>query len=485
MGGTTALGGGSQTVNLTPKAGGGVTATLTAGTAGATSVPLEVSVSSGTLIDWDLDKSEDGGATWSTVEAGITTTTKTASNLNPATSVQFRGTARVEVEAVGTVTVTTEEALYGYEVITMDGYTDDVYTNSAEQSYALAIENTGTGPIYGIRVHGRNTTTSHAQIKGVVLGSGNADAGAMSADEFVQAPFGGANSFTPPDGNGINSPYWLTDDVDFPAAIQPGESGIARLAVSAGNVAYPAMGITASRANSGDLVTGWASSPGDYGSTPANAANSMSWSGGVAVLPFGIVVKRDASAVGPQHAAFGDSIPNGVGNGNVRDRWVWRANSLLTGRRKIVSVARAGYTVQQYCELFRYWLENCPLAELFASCSVSGWSWNNLGDQTAEIIAAVDAAVAAGIAAGKRMSVWFPTPAGLQMSGYGNIPSRAATLAHCLAQGYNVVDTSADVTDADGTSIKPAYTPDGVHLNEAGQDIMGAGIAANQSVIFG
>lgn len=110
MGGTTALGGGSQTVNLTPKAGGGVTATLTAGTAGATSVPLEVSVSSGTLIDWDLDKSEDGGATWSTVEAGITTTTKTASNLNPATSVQFRGTARVEVEAVGTVTVTTAES---------------------------------------------------------------------------------------------------------------------------------------------------------------------------------------------------------------------------------------------------------------------------------------------------------------------------------------------------------------------------------------
>jgi hypothetical protein len=95
--------------------GAGVTATLTAGTAGATSVPLEISVSSGTLLDWDLDKSEDGGATWSTVEAGITTTTKTASGLTPSTpetpsNYRFRGTARVEVEAVGTVTVTTAES---------------------------------------------------------------------------------------------------------------------------------------------------------------------------------------------------------------------------------------------------------------------------------------------------------------------------------------------------------------------------------------
>ena len=91
------------------RGGAGVTASLTAGAAGATSVPLEISVSSGTLLDWDLDKSEDGGATWSTVEDGITTTSKTASNLNPATSVQFRGTARVEVEAVGMVSVATTE----------------------------------------------------------------------------------------------------------------------------------------------------------------------------------------------------------------------------------------------------------------------------------------------------------------------------------------------------------------------------------------
>ena len=39
--------------------------------------------------------------------------------------------------------------------------------------------------------------------------------------------------------------------------------------------------------------------------------------------------------------------------------------------------------------------------------------------------------------------------------------------------------------DTDGYSIISTYTSDGVHPNEAGQDIMGTDVGAAQSVIFG
>lgn len=377
---------------------------------------------------------------------------------------------------------------FASEVITLDGYTDTTYTNSAEKTYALRlIAKAGKGPIYGIRLLGRNTASNHAQIKGIVLGSGSVNNTAMSAANYIQAPFvgGTGNSITPANGSVIQATEWITQDVDFPAAIQEGESGIARITTSAGNICYPSIGIGSSRSNFADIATGWATADGDYGSTPAAAASNPSWNASVGVLPFAIIIKRDASKIGQRHAAFGDSIIEGFGNSTPKDRWLYTAMSGLSGNRRITSFGRGGLTVQQYCQLFEYWLDNSPIASLFSSCSVSGWSWNNVGDQTSAINAAVASAVAKGISKGKRMSVWFPTPAGLQSGGSGNIASRANCYAYCVSQGYNVVDTSATITDVNGYSIIGTYTGDGVHLNQAGQDVMGSGIAAAQSVIFG
>lgn len=105
------LGTGSANGGLSGSAesGSGVTATLTLGTPGATSVVATIAVDGGTLIDWDLERTTDGGATWTTFQGPIATASATAT-IDPETTYVFRAVVRVEAAAISaTVSVTSPE----------------------------------------------------------------------------------------------------------------------------------------------------------------------------------------------------------------------------------------------------------------------------------------------------------------------------------------------------------------------------------------
>lgn len=478
-----------MTAKMLGGGGGAPPATLSVstGTATSNSIPLTwVSPVGKTLVGatpYKVYVKPFGGS--ETLATTTGSTSYTATGLAASTVYTFRVTADILDLATGSGTATTAVApAQARRAISMDGVTDSTFTNVATQSYALRIVNTGSAPIYGAQIWGRNTISGHAQILGAVLGSGSVNNTTMSSASYVQAKFGGVNTKTPANGSPFGMSYWETDDTDFPTAIAPGASGILRITVAAGPICYPDNGIQASRTNHADLFAGWADSSGDYGSTPAAAASNPSWNSGVAVFPFGVILRTDNSAVGAQHAAFGDSVVGGVGNDNIRDRWTYTANAGFSANRKVVSFGRSGYTVAQFSAILQAWLAT-PMAALFSSASLSGWSWNELDTNVATTTNAIDAAIAAGVAAGKKMSVWFPTPAGLQMSGYGNNTVRAAAIAHCTAQGYTIINTSALVADGgDPTLIAAANSADGVHLNQAGQDLWAGGLISAQNSIF-
>lgn len=84
-------------------------ATLTLSAPAPTSVVATVSPVGGTLIDWDLERTTDGGATWAVFEAGIPTASATIT-IDPETTYAFRAVVRVEADAISaTVSVTSPE----------------------------------------------------------------------------------------------------------------------------------------------------------------------------------------------------------------------------------------------------------------------------------------------------------------------------------------------------------------------------------------
>lgn len=359
---------------------------------------------------------------------------------------------------------------------------EDNGSNSYIQTYALRFRNVENEPITGIQLLGVNSTNNHAKIMGAVFGFKNVNTTTFSSSEWTSLTVSGQSSWTPSNGNTTNRSYWITDEVTFTSALPISSNCVVRVTLSAGNYSYPSNGTTTSRQNTGDMFTGVAITSGDYGSTSANATINPTWAGNLAIMPFGVCIKRSGTER-DLHAAFGDSVIAGSGS-ESRDRWLYKLNSQLTTKH-VTSFGRGGMTVQDYCTLFRNWLINSPIKSKFKSASISGWSWNNQDSNATDMINAVNQAVSDGEAAGLRMSVWFPTPAGLQTGGYGNITTRTNTLSAAIANGHRVVDTSGPITNVNGIDIIGTYSSDNVHLNDAGQDSMGNELFARYSIIFG
>ncbi len=100
---------GAANVWSAPGGGGGVAAPLTLGALTPTSVVATVTPAGGTLIDWDPERTTDGGATWAVFEAGIATASVTVT-IDPETTYVFRAVVRIEAEATSaTVSVTSPE----------------------------------------------------------------------------------------------------------------------------------------------------------------------------------------------------------------------------------------------------------------------------------------------------------------------------------------------------------------------------------------
>jgi hypothetical protein len=96
---------------------------------------------------------------------------------------------------------------------------------------------------------------------------------------------------------------------------------------------------------------------------------------------------------------------------------------------------------------------------------------------------AITNAINAGLAAGKRMVIWFPAPSSTATV----VPTWTSMIAWAKTLGIPVIETwPAVATDGVGPTIAPAYTDDGVHLKQAGQLVQGgaSGIGAQGAVLF-
>jgi len=95
-------------------AGGGIapgaSSSLTLSSLSPTSVVATVAPVGGTLIDWDLERTTDGGVTWTVFQGSIVTAAATIA-IDPKTTYVFRAVVRIEAAATSaTVSFTSQAA---------------------------------------------------------------------------------------------------------------------------------------------------------------------------------------------------------------------------------------------------------------------------------------------------------------------------------------------------------------------------------------
>lgn len=441
-----------------------------------------------TLVTWDLSYRIIGDPDWTEYATDIPAATlyRDVSDLTPETDYEFltTGTGTIAYTTAPSIgagtTIPVPPAPVGAtELIVFTGLHTTDETNADTQAYALRVINKGASPITSMQIEGYTRRASSAAILGAVIGSGTINTTTYSASTWQQATRNGQQAWTPASGSAAGS-YWLSDEIQLTNPIPANGSAIVRVVVGAGGVSVPRYAPGSSRFHIGDVVAAKAATSGDYGSTPSQAAVNPTWTANTNLPMFGVRVNRGADTQAQIAGVFGDSIALGEMGFIYYDYWLKAANDALTGGRKVVTFGVGSQTTEQYCKNFLDWMANNPgQLSLIRSIGIMGISWNGGG------AAAVDAAMAAGVAAGLRMWIYIPTPSGLVQGAKGNHADWLARRAYYVAQGYTIVDTSPAVTDVDGASIIPAYTVEGVHLNAAGQAIQGAQFAANQATIFG
>lgn len=387
--------------------------------------------------------------------------------------------------AVGSAQGSTGPVLASYEPVTFTGLHSDGLTLTGTRTFVLAHKNKLAGPVVGAQIEGLSRLPSHATILGVTIGSGTVNTTNFTATRWEQATRNGSSSWTPSPGAWLTPSWWVTDDALNLTAVPQNGWFLVKIVVDVGAVSVPRWNQGEARIFSADTKS--AIADGDYGSTPSLAATSpgawttdSSTTGSQRGGPcFTLRLRREAESQADIAFVFGDSLAMGEAGFIYYDRWNSTANSLLTNGRRVVPAGVGQQSTTQIAATYLHWLANSPDASISRINILMGASWNGT------VTTPIEQAYEVGLAAGKKMFIYLPSPSALVYNGKGDHANWVAARQRYIDLGYQLIETWPNVTEADGATIKAAMTPDGIHLNtSSGQVVQGTDFATAQEVIF-
>lgn len=469
------------------KQAGGIDARLQLGTPTATTTVATVIVSGGTLVSWDLDESIDDGQTWTRTYTNIVTSSQIAADLTPNTDYKFRATVRAIASGEATSTCRTEPApltVPAYRVITSDINVSDVTLN--QKCWALTLKNNESVNINSIRIGGRNTLTSHAEIMGAWIIRGTLNTTTFQGTTYQRITFSGNNTFTPVDGAITTPTFWVSDRIILTTPLEPDEQFILRIQTDAGDLSTCLDFTAYSRPNYGDVLgMGLSIDDGDFGSDLSKVqTNPSGWYGNLNGFISTIEMGYESETEKPIAIVFGDSVVAGFIQGiAARDTWMYSCESNMTNGY-VVSYGFPGLKVEEYCQVLQQWL-NSSASDIYDTVMLPPWSWNNVDTDINNMVSVVSTAISAITQAGKHPVLWIDMPSALNSFPNGNNTTWTEMRDWARSSSTTLVETWQDVsTDGVGPTITESLTNDGVHFNEAGQVIQGTSLASFENVIF-